>query len=125
MSVNRASSTWSLLLRYRAFGVNILSAKQQDVALRFSGQGGVAGAARYGDEPVVTAETGAPLLANALAAFDCEAEEMIDRHSHAIVIGRVTAVRVTEGRAALLYWRGEYAEAGAEEPASVRAWRHG
>jgi hypothetical protein len=50
---------------------------------------------------------------------------MIDRHSHAIVIGRVKAVRVTEGSAALLYWRGEYSEAGAQEPAAVRAWRHG
>jgi flavin reductase (DIM6/NTAB) family NADH-FMN oxidoreductase RutF len=125
VSVNRQSSTWPLLLRYRAFGINVLSAKQQDVALRFSGQGGVTGAARYGEEPVIIAETGAPLLANALAAFDCEAEEMIDRHSHAIVIGRVKAVRVTEGRAALLYWRGEYAETGDEAPAAVRAWRHG
>jgi flavin reductase (DIM6/NTAB) family NADH-FMN oxidoreductase RutF len=125
VSVNRQSSTWPLLLRYRAFGVNVLGAKQQDVALRFSGQGGVTGTARYGEEPVIIAETGAPLLANALAAFDCEAEEMIDRHSHAIVIGRVKAVRVTEGRAALLYWRGEYAETGDEAPAAVRAWRHG
>jgi flavin reductase (DIM6/NTAB) family NADH-FMN oxidoreductase RutF len=125
VSVNRQSSTWPLLLRYRTFGVNVLSARQQDVALRFAGQGGVAGAARYGEEPVIIAETGAPLLANALAAFDCEAEELIDRHSHAIVIGRVKAVRVTEGRAALLYWRGEYTETGAEEPAAVRAWRRG
>jgi len=33
------------------------------------------------------------------------------------------AVRVTEGRAALRYWRGEYTETGAEEPAAVRARR--
>jgi flavin reductase (DIM6/NTAB) family NADH-FMN oxidoreductase RutF len=55
VSVNRQSSTWPLLLRYRTFGVNVLSARQQDVALRFAGQGGVAGAARYGEEPVIIA----------------------------------------------------------------------
>jgi flavin reductase (DIM6/NTAB) family NADH-FMN oxidoreductase RutF len=52
---------------------------------------------------------------NALAAFDCEAEAFLDHHSHAIVIGRVKAVRVAEHGSALLYWRGRYAEAGEDE----------
>jgi len=110
--VNKQSSTWPLLLRHQVFGVNILGAGQQDVAVRFSGEGDVSGAARFGDEPVIIAETGAPLLANALAAFDCEADALVDYHSHVIVIGRVKAVRVTEGRSALLYWRRQYSELG-------------
>lgn len=122
--VNRQASSWPLLLRYRAFGINVLGAAQRDVALRFSGHGGTAGAARFGDEPVVVAETGAPLLANALAAFDCEAEEVLDRHSHAIVIGRVRAVRIAPGQGPLLYWRGEYLHStgagGVEAPLGVR-----
>ncbi len=108
--VNKQSSTWPLLLRHQVFGLNVLSAGQRDVAVRFSGHE-LTGAARFGDEPVVTAETGAPLLANALAAFDCEADALVDYHSHAIVVGRVKAVRVTEGGSALLYWRGQYSEA--------------
>jgi flavin reductase (DIM6/NTAB) family NADH-FMN oxidoreductase RutF len=35
VSVNRESSSWPLLQRYGAFGVNILSADQLDVAERF------------------------------------------------------------------------------------------
>lgn len=119
--VNKQSSTWPLLLRYQVFGVNILRAGQRHIALRFSGQGGVAGAARFGDEPVLTAETGAPLLAHALAAFDCEAETLVDHHSHVIVIGLVKAVRVAEGQSPLVYWRGQYAELGSEAPARLRA----
>lgn len=121
--LNRNASSWPLLLRHQVFGVNILRAEQRDVAIRFSGQGNLAGAARFADEPVVTAATGAPLLANALAAIDCEAEALIDHHSHVIAIGRVKAVRLAEGAGALLYWRGQYAETHGDAPSSVRAWR--
>ena len=41
VSVNRQSSSWPLLSKHGVFGVNILSADQQDVAERFSGKGGV------------------------------------------------------------------------------------
>jgi len=121
--VNRQASAWPLLLRHQVFGVNVLRAEQRDVAIRFSGEGKRTGAARFGDEPVITAETGAPLLANALAAFDCEAEALIDHHSHVIVIGRVKAVRAAERGTSLLYWRGQYSEAGAEDPSAMTARR--
>ena len=52
--------------------------------------------------------TGAPILEGALAAFDCEVEEMIERHSHAIVIGRVAAVQLSDEAEPLLYRRGGY-----------------
>jgi len=37
--------------------------------------------------------TGTPILENALAALDCEVEEMLPRYDHRIVIGRVRAAR--------------------------------
>ena len=37
--------------------------------------------------------TGAPVLADCLAAFDCLVEEVIERHSHAIVLGAVVSLR--------------------------------
>jgi hypothetical protein len=57
--------------------------------------------------------------ANAHAFGDggLEVEEMIDRPSHAIVTGRVKIVRVTDGRAALYRWRGQYSETELEAPA--------
>jgi flavin reductase (DIM6/NTAB) family NADH-FMN oxidoreductase RutF len=110
--VNKGSSTWPLLLRYRSFGVNILHAGHQDVAERFAGRNGVKGEERYGEDRWVTLETGASLLDDALVALDCEVDESIDRHSHAIVIGRVRAIRIGAAAEPLAYWRGRYGAFG-------------
>jgi Flavin reductase like domain len=40
---------------------------------------------------------------------------VIERHSHAIVIGKVVAVRLAEEADALLYWRGAYEGLGRSE----------
>src|ERR1700726_3249945 len=47
VSINRESSSWPLLKRYRAFGVNILAADQLDIAVRFAGKEGLKGADRF------------------------------------------------------------------------------
>lgn len=108
VSINRQSSSWPLLQRYGAFGVNILSAEQLDVAERFSGKGGLKGADRFAGAEWVTRGTGVPLLSGALAAIDCEVEEVIERHSHAIVIGRVRDIITEVPHTALTYWDGQY-----------------
>lgn len=108
VSVNRQSSTWPLLQRYGAFGVNILSADQVELAERFSGKGGLKGVQRFSGASWVTRSTGVPLLSGALAAIDCEVEEIIERHSHAIVIGRVRDVVTSAPHTALTYWDGQY-----------------
>ncbi|SDR34698.1 NADH-FMN oxidoreductase RutF, flavin reductase (DIM6/NTAB) family [Rhizobiales bacterium GAS113] len=108
VSVNRNSSSWSTLKRHGSFAVNILQARHAAIAERFSGRGGLKGAARYAGASWITLATGAPILEDAVAAFDCEVEEMIERHSHAIVIGKVVAVRLAEEAEPLIYWRGGY-----------------
>jgi flavin reductase (DIM6/NTAB) family NADH-FMN oxidoreductase RutF len=89
VSVNRASSTWPLIERHGAFGVNILTADQLDIAERFAGTNGLKGRERFAGAEWIIRASSAPLLVGALAAIDCEVEEVIERHSHAIVIGRV------------------------------------
>lgn len=106
--VNRSSSSHPLLAEFGRFGWSSLGAAHQAVAERFSGFGGVAGAARYEGAEWETAITGARLLKGAPAAFDCEVEEMIDRATHSILIGRVRAIRTTLGAGALIYWNGAY-----------------
>jgi flavin reductase (DIM6/NTAB) family NADH-FMN oxidoreductase RutF len=108
--INQASSSWPLLKKYGHFGVNFLGEEHQEIADRFAGRGGVKGAARYDGAEWETLESRAPILRDALAAIDCEVEEMIIRHSHAIVIGRVTAARASEGSNPLIYWRGGYVQ---------------
>ena len=52
--------------------------------------------------------TGAPILADALASLDCRVEEIVERHTHAIVIGAVQKVRVGGKRSGLLHWRSRF-----------------
>jgi flavin reductase (DIM6/NTAB) family NADH-FMN oxidoreductase RutF len=117
VSVNRQSSSWPLLQRYGAFGVNILTAEQLDIAERFSGKDGLKGAARFGGAQWVTRATGVPLLVGGLASIDCEVEEVIERHSHAIVIGRVRDVLTSASTSALTYWNGQYVAVDQNEDA--------
>jgi flavin reductase (DIM6/NTAB) family NADH-FMN oxidoreductase RutF len=106
--VNRNASAFAALARHGTFAVNLLRAEQAAIAERFAGRGGAKGAARYAGAAWTQLATGAPVLEDALAAFDCEVEEMIERHSHAIVIGKVKEVRLAPNADALVYWRGTY-----------------
>jgi flavin reductase (DIM6/NTAB) family NADH-FMN oxidoreductase RutF len=108
VSVNRSASSWPLIQRHGFFGVNILNADQLDVADRFTGKGGLKGAERFVGAEWFTRASGVPLLSGALTAIECEVEEAIERHSHAIVIGRVLDLQLSSRSAALAYWQGEY-----------------
>lgn len=115
VSINRSSSSWPLLVRDRVFGVNILNADQLDIAERFAGKNGAKGADRFAGAVWTTAQTGVPLLVDALVAADCEVEDIIERHSHGIVIGRVRDLIVSSRTAALAYWQAEYVSIGRDE----------
>jgi flavin reductase (DIM6/NTAB) family NADH-FMN oxidoreductase RutF len=108
VSINRGSSSWPLLKRHGVFGVNILTADQLDIAERFTGKDGLKGADRFAGAEWMTRASGVPLLVGALAAVDCEVEEIVERHSHAIVIGRVLDMQISTRTAALAYWQGQY-----------------
>lgn len=110
--LNLGSSSFPVLARHGSFGVNFLNATQKQIADRFAGRNGEKGEARYAGASWTQGVTGSPLLEGALAALDCEVEELIERHSHAIVIGRVREVRLGGDDAALLYWRGDYERLG-------------
>ena len=108
VSINRGSSSWPLLKRHGVFGVNILTADQLDIAERFTGKDGLKGADRFTGAEWMTRVSGVPLLVGALAAVDCEVEEIVERHSHAILIGRVLDMQISTRTAALAYWQGQY-----------------
>jgi flavin reductase (DIM6/NTAB) family NADH-FMN oxidoreductase RutF len=117
VSINRESSSWPLLKRYGCFGVNILTSDQIDVAERFTGKGGLKGADRFAGARWITRASGVPLLEGALAAIDCEVEHIVERHSHAIVIGRVLDMQSSSRTAALAYWQGQYVAIDQDEDA--------
>lgn len=118
VSINRDASSFPLIRRYGAFGVNILNADQLEIAERFAGKGGLKGAERFAGNQWVTSVSGVPLLVGALSAVDCEVEEIIERHSHGIVIGRVRDIRNSPRTAALAYWHGQYVAVDQDEDAA-------
>jgi flavin reductase (DIM6/NTAB) family NADH-FMN oxidoreductase RutF len=117
VSINRQASSWPLVKRHGFFGVNILTSDQIDIAEHFTAKGGLKGAERFAGAEWFTRASGVPLLAGALAAIDCEVEDIVERHSHAIVIGRVLDLRLSTCTAALAYWRGQHVAIDRDEDA--------
>ena len=58
--------------------------------------------------PAISSRVRATSSTDAVAAFDCSLDEMIDRGTHSIVIGSVEAARTEDAGQALIYWRGGY-----------------
>jgi flavin reductase (DIM6/NTAB) family NADH-FMN oxidoreductase RutF len=110
--LDRGASTLPRLREEGAFAVNLLAAHHADLAARFAGRGGFKGAARFEMGDWLTLVTGAPILADALASIDCHVEEILERHSHAIIIGAAQAVRLDGGASALVHWRSQFETLG-------------
>jgi flavin reductase (DIM6/NTAB) family NADH-FMN oxidoreductase RutF len=108
VSLNMGSSSWAALRDEGAFAVNILAHDQAAVADRFAGRGGIKGNDRYVGWEWSRLETGTLGLDDAVAVIDCELDEAIERHTHAILLGRVRGVKVSPARQPLLYWSGAY-----------------
>ena len=106
--LNRDSSSWPIIQDHAGFCVNLLAHDQSHVADRFAGRGGAKGVARYEGAHWQEQRSGSLGLSNALATIDCELEEAIERHSHAILIGRVNSVTLRSEAEPLLYWHGAY-----------------
>jgi flavin reductase (DIM6/NTAB) family NADH-FMN oxidoreductase RutF len=51
-----------------------------------------------------------PLLGGTLAAVECQVEEIIERHSHGIMVGRLLSIKLSHRLSGLVYWNGQYVE---------------
>lgn len=108
VSINRNASSFPMLVKTGTFGINVLAADQREVAERFAGKDGIRGADRFANANWRTGATGVPLLIGAAAALDCLVEDIIEKHSHAIIIGRVASVSSEADAGASIYWKGNY-----------------
>lgn len=108
--VNQSSSSWPLMRDSGLFGVNILGVEQAGMALQFAGFKGEQGDARYAGHDWLRTEHGIWLARQAPAALACQIVEVIERHSHALVLGRVLQVHHAEQAqdSPLLYWQGRF-----------------
>ena len=101
--IEKKASTFADFAASGAYAVSILNHSQQQVSERF---------ARHLPAPLAAHEavvwkTGAPILAERLAGFDCE---IVDRHhsgDHVILVGKVVQFDSSPG-APLLYFASDY-----------------
>lgn len=109
VSVNRQASSFAPIERHRVFGVNILGSEQQELASRFS-NGRLKGAQRYEGVSWRAGASGVPLLGHSLATVECQVEEIIERHSHGIIVGSILSFELSPQLSGLVYWNGQYIE---------------
>jgi flavin reductase (DIM6/NTAB) family NADH-FMN oxidoreductase RutF len=113
VSINRQASSFSLIERYRAFGVSLVGSDQLALAERFS-NGSLRGRQRFDGVAWSRGASGVPLLTRALATVECQAEEIIERHSHGIIVGRLLSMELSHQLSGLIYWNGQYVEVNHE-----------
>ncbi|MBV8925296.1 MAG: flavin reductase family protein [Bradyrhizobium sp.] len=109
VSINRQASCFALIERQRLFGVNILGSDQPEVAGRFS-NGRLNGGRRFEGIAWSPGLSGVPLLSHSLATIECQVEEIIERHSHGIVVGSLLGFELSPRLSGLVYWNGQYIE---------------
>ena len=106
--VNEAS-TCDMITESGVFAVNILSDDQEFLAERFAARAPIVNE-RFEGVPYQTAVTGAPILEESIAWYDCRVEAKYDGGDHTIFVGRVAALGFgAASRQPLLYFANRYA----------------
>jgi flavin reductase (DIM6/NTAB) family NADH-FMN oxidoreductase RutF len=118
--LNRGSHSFQAVSEAGRFCVNVLSLEDAAVAHHFSGDRSAA--EKFTAGTWRTGVTGAPVLASALAAFDCRLIQAIEAGTHAIMIGEVQEVALLpDERRPLLYAEGGYGRFTAQDAEATLA----
>lgn len=103
VAVDKTASMHAALTASRHFALNILRASQEELSRRFA----MRGPKEVSDVTWITASSGAPILADALAWVDCRLAEVLPGGDHDIFIGEILAGDCRDG-SPLLYFCGKY-----------------
>ena len=109
--INRRSPIVPRIRAHAAFAVSVLGAHQSPIADMFAGRPAAGAPYDFARTRWELGVTGAPLLAEAAATFDCVVASTVEAGTHTIVIGDV--VQAARGAAVpLAYTRRRYAVPG-------------
>ncbi len=97
------------------FCINVLAADQQRLSDLFAGFTGADAADRFAADEWVTLVTGAPALGSAVAALDCEVEEVLEKGTHSVLFAAVRAIRLGPPGRALIWFSRDYHPVGADD----------
>jgi flavin reductase (DIM6/NTAB) family NADH-FMN oxidoreductase RutF len=107
VSVDRKTSALAGILARRHFAVNFLPAGAGKVADAFGGRAGISGADRFAPGEWRTLSTGAPVYNDALGAFDCTVDQVVQHGDISIIIGTVVAAAWRADGEPLIFFRGK------------------
>lgn len=107
VSLEQDTKTTRLVHASGVFGVSILGEDQQRISDRFAGRIPEVNNRFVGLE-LFTLKTGAPLLADSLASFDCQVVSTFDAGTHTLFLGEVVALRVGKNMKPLIYFERDY-----------------
>lgn len=117
LCLSTASGMTGLVLRHKAFAVNVLARGQEGLARHFASPSRGQGPIEFAGVPCTPGVgTGVPLLAGALCWLWCQFRRVVPAGDHQIVLAGVTAAELGSGRP-LLYFGGRLHAAAIEEPA--------
>ncbi len=110
-SVMNEARLLSALRAAAGFTVNILGDHQRDISDRFA-RPGLSGPEQFAGIAHESDGRGIPALAGCLGWLDCELLPLVPGGDHAIVLGRVTAIRQGQEGPPLLFHGGGYHRLG-------------
>ena len=112
--INRSSTTHEAVAAAEIFCVNVLRHEDRELSSLFSGAhgSGMRGEARFREAQWEKLATGAPVLKNALVAFDCRVVNRMVHGTHTVFLGEVQQLLIGRKGKPLLYADGQYAKLG-------------
>lgn len=103
--IEKTASAHQALTTSPGFVVNVLAARQEQIARRFA----IVDIDRFGGVGFTRSANGYPVLDDVLAVIECTRKSTLDGGDHTIILGEVESTRAENG-APLLYYRGGYAQ---------------
>lgn len=107
--VLRDASMHETIMEQNGFGVSVLSNRQERVARYFASRDRPRGRGEFDAvEHIRGPQTGAPVLPDALAWFECSLAAVYDGGDHSIFLGEIVHVGRGPDEDALLFYAGAY-----------------
>lgn len=106
--VNRNTGTCVAIAETGRFAINVLTEGEGDLAMCFAGATGATGEGKFAQGDWGADAQGVPVLSGALLSFSCVVDEAVAAGSHSVFIGRITDIRSSADRRALLYERSNF-----------------
>ena len=115
--INRGSSAYAGVTTNKVVCINVLSARHEPLSRLFGGK--VPAEERFAAADWATLATGAPVLVDCAAAFDCRIVDVVNVGTHDVLFCRVVALLKSGCTDNLIYFGRAYHTVGVTGPAET------